>query len=478
MLPPRRQSVSVGSQSPAPAVPPTLPPALPPALPPMAAVAAEGAADPVADTQPEAEPADGDEPPPSADAEGGPKSRGPAKLAKILEDYEAESPEELNLMQGDVVTIISRGSDDEPRWKGEYHGKKGYFPGSVVEPIEQSAALDDDEADDDGRPKGGFKLAAYGVQKGGLGSIFAGGAASGRAGLRKSAPRKADEPESAPEPPVLAAAPVMPRLRSVQRPAAKEPPKEEEQPNFLAHLAKVPRRPAPSASSEDMGSSPQPGPSGPTFPRNAPAADDDEGTVPVLSEEAAPEGAADADALAPEPPQPEDAEPDADDDEEAEEPAEEAQRAPYDPVKAPSLPQVKRLVRRGPRQMPTAEGLKSSTAESQSQSLQSALERDKDVEPAKPSPPAVADKPKGFVRANSFGGPQLPTGGFKASGRIGSAMATRLAALQAQAAGADEDEPPARAPRDAVSPPPVAPRAEPPVVCRPPPAQPASAPSA
>ncbi|KAJ2767324.1 hypothetical protein IWQ56_003376, partial [Coemansia nantahalensis] len=183
------------------------------------------------------------------------------------------------------------------------------------------------------------------------------------------------------------------------------------------------------------------------------------------AEDVADEGAADADAgadaVAPASPPPESAEPDADEaaaDTADEEAAEEAPRAPYDPVKAPSLPQVKRLVRRGQRQMPTAEGLKKSTTESQSQSLQSALERDKDLEPAKPSPPPVAEKPKGFARASSFGGPQLPMGGFKASGRIGSAMAERLAALQAQASPADDDEPPARAPRDVTSPPPAAQR--------------------
>ncbi|KAJ1731775.1 hypothetical protein LPJ61_002368 [Coemansia biformis] len=474
---PRRPSASSGGESPAPVPPPPLP------LIATAAAAAEDVEDgsrPTAEPQSEANPADGDEQQAAADGEAAEKTRAPAKLAKVLEDYEAQSPEELNLMQGDVVTIISRGGDDDPRWKGEYHGKKGYFPGSVVEPIEDSAALDEEDGDGSARPRGGFKLAAYGVQQGGLGSIFAG--TGGMPALRKSAPRKADDAEPAQEAPTLAAAPVMPRLRSVQRPAPKEQPREEEPPNFLAHLAKVPRRLAASASSDDVGASPQPAPAPAaplrnTHPADAvpdPDAGDEDGdeqaqdgdavpapaprAVPEVSDSAA-DADADADAVAPVPARTADAGSDADE-ASADEDTADVARAPYEPVKAPSLPQVKRLVRRGPRQMPTSEGLKSNTSESQSQSLQSALKRDKDLEPAQPppppTPPPVAEKPKGFSRASQFGGPQLPTGGFKASSRVGSAMASRLAALQAQAGGGDEDAPPARAPRDATSPPPVA----------------------
>ncbi|KAJ2218961.1 hypothetical protein IWW45_009425, partial [Coemansia sp. RSA 485] len=179
------------------------------------------------------------------------KTRGPARLAKIIDDYEAQSSEELNLMSGDVVTIINRGSEEEPRWKGEYHGKKGYFPAHVVEPIEESAELDEDEGDGDGSAKPrGFKLAAYGVQQGGLGSIFAG---AGVPALRKSAPRKNDSEDGTDQQTsagqVAAApamAPIVPKLRSVQRPPPKEEQPKEEQPNFLAHLNRVPRKSAPS----------------------------------------------------------------------------------------------------------------------------------------------------------------------------------------------------------------------------------------
>ncbi|KAJ2481090.1 hypothetical protein EV174_003557 [Coemansia sp. RSA 2320] len=184
------------------------------------------------------------------------KARGVARLAKIVEDYEAAQPEELNLMSGDVVTIISRGTDDDPRWKGEYHGKKGYFPSHVVEAIEESADLDEEEAESSGaRPKG-FKLAAYGVQQGGLGSVFAGG---GMPTLRRAAPppRKTDDDEggSAAAPvPVLAPVPAIPKLRSVQRPPAAK----EEQVNFLAQLSRVPRKQTSSIPNDESIVSPEP----------------------------------------------------------------------------------------------------------------------------------------------------------------------------------------------------------------------------
>ncbi|KAJ2814751.1 hypothetical protein FBU31_007177, partial [Coemansia sp. 'formosensis'] len=117
-----------------------------------------------------------------------------------------------------------------------------------------------------------------------------------------------------------------------------------------------------------------------------------------------------------------------------------------DPVKSPALAGVKRLVRRAPRQKPTAEGLKKQSEESQSQSLHSALKKDKDLapepehEPARAAPPVLPEKPKGLARHGQFSGPQLPTGGFKASGRVASGMASRLAALQARASGGGADE--------------------------------------
>ncbi|KAJ1956487.1 hypothetical protein EC988_001323, partial [Linderina pennispora] len=488
------------------------------------------------------------------------KPRGDPKLAKIIEDYEATSNEELNLISGDVVTIIHRGTDDEPRWKGEYHGKKGYFPSHVVEAIEESAGLDEEGNEDEsaegaeGKPKG-FKLAAYGVQQGGLGAIFAGG---GMPMLRKSAPssKKETEAEESEDAPVPAAAPVMHKLRSVRRPPLKEEVKEEV-PNFLAQLNRVPRKSSPSNKEEEepvAAPAPAPAPA-PALLRKAlsrsstfeepaveapaveePVAEEPEQEAPKESaKEPAKEPAKEsprelpkespAPADAPEPAaeeqqededqdddeeiasQPEEKkeepvekpateEPEAQEEEEEEEtqtqdrdldtevtpdlsessePAEQAspepKQATLEPIKAPSLPHVKRLVRRAPRQKPTSEGLKKQVEEdSQSKALQSALEKDKDAPveepPVRAVPPPVAEKPKGLGGRSHFGGPQLPTGGFKATGRVGSAMAERLAALQARASGAVSDEPEEqRAPSEArrsFSPP--QPRAAAPVV--------------
>ncbi|KAJ2846350.1 hypothetical protein GGI22_006273, partial [Coemansia erecta] len=427
-----------------------------------------------------------------------PKARAGPKLAKIVEDYEAESPEELNLMQGDVVTIISQGTENEERWKGEYHGKKGYFPGQVVELIDENAEQGekDDESEEASSKPRGFKLAAYGVQQGGIGSIFAAG---GMPALRKSAPRKNSEIEpsasaaaaAAAPTPAPAQAPVIPKLRSVQRPAPKEEPQNEDQqqPNFLAHLNRVPRKPTQTAASEESAStSPQPmaappvpisrrmtasssaepeaagtgGTSGAAPAASVPELESrEEGdSMEYLDAAIVPQESSEGHLNASDKPT------EAPNTEEeftgVEQVAEDAQAAAgddlseeasgnsaLDPVKSPALANVRRLVRRGPRQMPTAEGLKKGSEESQAQSLRSALQKDKLVEPepevevetAKSARPALPEKPRGISgRFGQHGGPQLPSGGFKASGRVGSAMASRLAALQARASGNNEDE--------------------------------------
>ncbi|KAJ2724527.1 hypothetical protein GGI07_001874 [Coemansia sp. Benny D115] len=440
-------------------------------------------------------------------AEEAAKPRASAKLAKIIADYEAESPEELNLMLNDVVTIISRGTADEPRWKGEYHGKKGYFPGHVVEPIEESADLD--ESDAPAKPRGGFKLAAYGVQQGGLGSIFAG---AGVPALRKPAARRVgseqDDGEASPAP--LATAPTIPKLRSVPRPAREEPsPREEQQqPNFLSQLNRVPRKSVPNeeASAAPLAVAPavpvsrkSTSASGSLHESAADSEEPASAAVPVpvpVPEHAVPEtqkekaeenydtnaaeiptedvdepaavaehsDQTDSSAAAAATTESAAAVPARAEEESAEELASDsasiasavAAASGLDPVKSPALAGVKRLVRRGPRQKPTAEALKKNAEESQSQTLKSALQSDPPVEPAEPEvaepvpsrassggPPPVAEKPRGLARHGAgFGGPLLPSGGFKASGRIGSAMASRLAALQARASGnaAEEDE--------------------------------------
>ncbi|PVV05306.1 hypothetical protein BB560_000176 [Smittium megazygosporum] len=69
------------------------------------------------------------------------KVYGPPKLAKVLKDYSSDLPEELYLMADDIVEIIHMGTNNDNRWKGNYHGLIGYFPASAVEPIIESGDL-------------------------------------------------------------------------------------------------------------------------------------------------------------------------------------------------------------------------------------------------------------------------------------------------------------------------------------------------
>ncbi|OMJ09650.1 hypothetical protein AYI70_g10807, partial [Smittium culicis] len=64
--------------------------------------------------------------------------RGPPKSAIVLTDYESDLPEELYLAAGDTVDIIHQGTNNDSRWKGNYHGRIGYFPGEIVKPIIES----------------------------------------------------------------------------------------------------------------------------------------------------------------------------------------------------------------------------------------------------------------------------------------------------------------------------------------------------
>ncbi|KAJ1984141.1 hypothetical protein H4R34_000852 [Dimargaris verticillata] len=133
---------------------------------------------------------------------------GGKKMARVVRDYEASDQGELNLFEGDVITILAQRGD---YWKGESHGKIGFFPPDAVEVLEpetkaeeaspedtldeaaapvQTTATDPEEAKEvaeSSEPKP-FKLAAYGVRQGGIGSLLAGG--------------------------------VMPKLKKVQRPPA------------------------------------------------------------------------------------------------------------------------------------------------------------------------------------------------------------------------------------------------------------------
>ena len=49
----------------------------------------------------------------------------------MLYDYEAQGDQELELVEGDIVTVVAR--EDDVWWCGQSHGKMGMFPSTYVE---------------------------------------------------------------------------------------------------------------------------------------------------------------------------------------------------------------------------------------------------------------------------------------------------------------------------------------------------------
>lgn len=54
------------------------------------------------------------------------------ELCKVLYPYEPSNGDELELVEGDIITIISKELPDKGWWKGELHGKVGVFPDNFV----------------------------------------------------------------------------------------------------------------------------------------------------------------------------------------------------------------------------------------------------------------------------------------------------------------------------------------------------------
>ena len=47
--------------------------------------------------------------------------------------YEPENPDELKLVEGDIITILNKdGPDSGGWWEGEVNGKVGMFPNNFV----------------------------------------------------------------------------------------------------------------------------------------------------------------------------------------------------------------------------------------------------------------------------------------------------------------------------------------------------------
>jgi len=57
------------------------------------------------------------------------------ELCRATFVYNAVNNDELNLSVGDVVTVLSKDTQEPGWWKGEYNGKVGVFPDNFVELI-------------------------------------------------------------------------------------------------------------------------------------------------------------------------------------------------------------------------------------------------------------------------------------------------------------------------------------------------------
>ncbi|KAF1798518.1 hypothetical protein FB192DRAFT_1288355 [Mucor lusitanicus] len=169
-------------------------------------------------------------------------------MARVMEDYASQEPGEISLPRGGIINVYEVIDDEWSR--GELNGKVGRYPSKYVEDIDMPGRpdlgkqLSGGSADgprsplsdeDSSAPKGGFKLAAFGVKQGGIGSLLAGGFP----GLKKTGgASKKTEPE--PEPAV-----------ETKREIAHEEPKPAAATEATSPTAFVPSVPAFTAS-EDM----------------------------------------------------------------------------------------------------------------------------------------------------------------------------------------------------------------------------------
>ena len=66
----------------------------------------------------------------------GDKSR-KKKLCKCIYKYEAQREDELEMFEGDVITVLDENAM-EGWWRGSLHGKEGLFPNNFVELMDES----------------------------------------------------------------------------------------------------------------------------------------------------------------------------------------------------------------------------------------------------------------------------------------------------------------------------------------------------
>ena len=58
-------------------------------------------------------------------------------MARVQYPYISEHDDELDLIEGDLITILCKDLEDKGWWKGEINGKTGLFPDNFVQLISQ-----------------------------------------------------------------------------------------------------------------------------------------------------------------------------------------------------------------------------------------------------------------------------------------------------------------------------------------------------
>ncbi|XP_029169151.1 LOW QUALITY PROTEIN: SH3 domain-containing kinase-binding protein 1-like [Nylanderia fulva] len=64
------------------------------------------------------------------------EQRDKKEMCRVLFPYEAANEDELTLVEGDVITLLSKDAPDKGWWKGELKGQVGLFPDNFVEIID------------------------------------------------------------------------------------------------------------------------------------------------------------------------------------------------------------------------------------------------------------------------------------------------------------------------------------------------------
>lgn len=55
------------------------------------------------------------------------------EMARVMFPYSAEHEDELELHEGDLITVLCKDLEDRGWWRGELNGRVGVFPDNFVE---------------------------------------------------------------------------------------------------------------------------------------------------------------------------------------------------------------------------------------------------------------------------------------------------------------------------------------------------------